>query len=96
MMDAAFKKPAPQNLAFYLARMGGSGGPAWSSGTPQAAMPTRPPAVGWAVPAGVNQHEYNPAVFQSSGNMELDTSFDGKDAAGHYSPITVIVPNMGQ
>ncbi|XP_051909980.1 homeobox protein NANOG [Hippocampus zosterae] len=105
MMDAAFKQPAPQNLAFYLARMGSSGGSAplsaWSSGAPQAAMSARPQAVGWAAPApaGINQHEYNSGVFQSTGNMEPDAAFDGKDAASvtsQNSPMTVIVPNVGQ
>ncbi|XP_077410461.1 homeobox protein NANOG [Vanacampus margaritifer] len=103
MMDAAFKKIGPQNLAFYLARMGSSAGSApfstWSSGTPQAADLTRPQTAGWAVPPGINQYEYNPVAFHSSGNTEPDTSFDGKDAeavTSQNSSNTVIVHSMDQ
>ncbi|XP_061523046.1 homeobox protein NANOG [Phycodurus eques] len=100
VMDSAFKTTAPQNLAFYLATMAGTAGsaqyPAWSSGTAQAAGPQ---AVGWSVPPGVNQYEYNPGVFHPTGNTEPDTSFDRKDAesvTGQNSTNTVIVHDLGQ
>ncbi|KAM7370067.1 hypothetical protein PAMP_011352 [Pampus punctatissimus] len=78
MMEAAFKKTAPQNLAFYLAAMGSTAGsagyPSWSSNTSQTAVTHRPQAAGWSMPPGVSHYEFNPAS-----NAEQDTSFDSKD-----------------
>ncbi len=88
MMEAAFKKTAPQNLAFYLAAMGPAAGstgyPSWSSGSPQTAMPTRPQAAGWSMPPGVSHYEYNHGAFNSANvasanNTGHDTSFENKD-----------------
>uniref|UniRef100_UPI0037E8EDA2 homeobox protein NANOG n=1 Tax=Semicossyphus pulcher TaxID=241346 RepID=UPI0037E8EDA2 len=85
MMEAAFKKTAPQNLAFYLAAMsstaGTAGYPSWSSGSTQTAVPTRPQATGWSMPPGVTHYEYNSSAFNlaSANNTGLDTSFEGKD-----------------
>ncbi|XP_061661754.1 homeobox protein NANOG [Syngnathoides biaculeatus] len=82
-MEAPFKNSAPQNLAFYLATMGSTAAstpyPTWSSGTPQAVMPTRSQAVGWSMPTGINQYKCNPGVFHPTGNTEPDNSFDRKD-----------------
>ncbi|XP_077364930.1 homeobox protein NANOG [Festucalex cinctus] len=102
MMDAAFKI-GPQNLAFYLARMGSSAGSApystWPTGTPQAADLTRPQTASWAVPPSINQYDCNPGAFHSSDNTEPDTSFDGKDAetvTSQNSSNTFILHNMDQ
>ncbi|XP_042366645.1 homeobox protein NANOG [Plectropomus leopardus] len=89
MMEAAFKKTAPQNLAFYLAAMGSAAGsagyPPWSPSSSQHAVPSnRPQAAGWSMPPGVGHYEYNPNAFNpaSAGSVNIsgqDTSFDGKD-----------------
>ncbi|XP_070784195.1 homeobox protein NANOG [Enoplosus armatus] len=88
MMEAAFKKTSPQNLAFYLAAMGSAAGsagyPSWSSGSPQTVVPTRPQAAGWSMPPGVSHYEYNPSAFNSASatsanNTGPDTSFESKD-----------------
>ncbi|KAM9337561.1 homeobox protein NANOG [Symphorus nematophorus] len=107
MMEAAFKKTAPQNLAFYLATMGpaaGSAGyPSWSSGPPQTAVPTRPQAAGWSMPPGVGHYDYNRTAFNptsvTSANAGHETSFENKDgeaANGHSSLNTAIVHNISQ
>lgn len=87
-MEAAFKKTAPQNLAFYLAAMGpaaGSAGyPSWSSSQPQTAMPSRPQVAGWSMPPSVSHYEYNPSAYNSASvtsahNNGHNTSFESKD-----------------
>ncbi|XP_037311975.2 homeobox protein NANOG [Pungitius pungitius] len=92
MMETAFKKTAPQNMAFYLAAMGsaaaaaaaGSAGyPSWSSGSSQNARPHRPPMGCWAIPHGGGHYEYNPNVFHSASvtttnNAGEDMSLEGK------------------
>ncbi|XP_059182743.1 homeobox protein NANOG [Centropristis striata] len=88
MMEAAFKKTAPQNLAFYLAAMGSAAGsagyPSWSPSSSQTAVPSRPQAAGWSMPSGVNHYEYNPNAFNptsttSANNTVQETSFDRED-----------------
>ncbi|XP_073344725.1 homeobox protein NANOG [Pagrus major] len=105
MMEAAFKKTAPQNLAFYLAAMGSTAGSAgyssWSSGPPQTAVPTRPQAAGWSMPPGVSHYEYNPSAFTSASvasanNTGQDTSFEGKDGEPVSSRSSAIVHNISQ
>uniref|UniRef100_A0A3B4WV70 Nanog homeobox n=1 Tax=Seriola lalandi dorsalis TaxID=1841481 RepID=A0A3B4WV70_SERLL len=58
MVEAALKKTAPQNVAFYLAAMGSA-----------TAVSTRPQATGWSMPPGVGQYEYSPNVFNSSATI---------------------------
>ncbi|XP_070709355.1 homeobox protein NANOG [Pempheris klunzingeri] len=107
MMEAAFKKATPQNVAFYLAAMGSAAGsagyPSWSSVTPQTAMPTRPQAAGWSMPQGVGHYDYNPSAFNStsvaSANTGHDASFesqDGEAVNGRSSANTAIVQNSSQ
>nr|UNA88630.1 nanog homeobox [Centropyge vrolikii] len=107
MMEAAFKKTTPQNLAFYLAAMGsaaGSGGyPSWSSGPPQTAVPTRPQAAGWSMPPGVSHYEYNPNAYNpasvASANTGHDTSFESVDCEpvnNRGTLNTAIVHNVSQ
>ncbi|XP_067434701.1 homeobox protein NANOG [Thunnus thynnus] len=98
VMEAAFKKTAPQNLAFYLAAMGSTAGsagyPSWSSSTSQNAVPPRPQAAGWSMPPGVSHYEFNPIS-----NADHDTSFDGKDGKpvnSRGSLNTAIVQNASQ
>lgn len=86
MVEAALKKSAPQNLAFYLAAMGGAAGPAgyptWSPNSSQTAVPTRPPQpTGWSMPPGVSHYEYSASAFNSSSanNTGHDLSFETKD-----------------
>ncbi|CAB1457446.1 unnamed protein product [Pleuronectes platessa] len=75
----------PQNLAFYLAAMGGSQGsagyPSWSAASSQTAMPTRPPATGWSMPPSINHYEYNHNASNAStaNNTGHNTSFETKD-----------------
>nr|XP_020497303.1 homeobox protein Hox-D3-like [Labrus bergylta] len=105
IMEAAFKKTAPQNLAFYLAAMsstaGSAGYPSWSSGSSQAGMPTKPQGTGWSMPPGVGHYEFNHSAFNSASanNAGHDTSFEGKDG----EPVNVrscitsaIVKNVSQ
>ncbi|XP_035508194.1 homeobox protein NANOG [Morone saxatilis] len=108
MMESAFKKTAPQNLAFYLAAMGSAAGsagyPSWSSGPPQTAVPTRPQAAGWSMPPGIGHYEYNPGAFNSANvasanNTGHDTSFESKDVESvnsRGSLNTAIVHNASQ
>ncbi|XP_060950213.1 homeobox protein NANOG [Limanda limanda] len=78
-------KATPQNLAYYLAAMGGAPGPAgypsWPATSSQTAMPTRPPATGWSMPPGINHYEYNHNAFNAStaNNTGHNTSFETKD-----------------
>ncbi|KAI3355144.1 hypothetical protein L3Q82_018011 [Scortum barcoo] len=100
VMEAAFKKTAPQNLAFYLAAMGpaGSNGYAsWSSGSAQTAVPTRPQAASWSMPPTVSHYEYNHSTFNSASvapanNTGHDTSFESKDG----EPVAAIVHSGSQ
>lgn len=105
MMEAAFKKTAPQNLAFYLAAMGSAAGSAgyssWSSAPPQTAVPARPQAAGWSMPPGVSHYEYNPSAFTSASvasanNTGQDASFEGKDGEPVNSRSSAIVQNVSQ
>lgn len=107
-MEAAFKKTAPQNLAFYLAAMGSAAGsagyPSWSSSPHQTAVPTRPQAGGWCMPPGISHYEYNPSAFNtasvaSANNTGYDTSSESKDveAVNSRSSLnTAIVHNISQ
>ncbi|XP_071341876.1 homeobox protein NANOG isoform X2 [Trachinotus anak] len=85
MVEAALKKTAPQNLAFYLAAMGSAAGPAgypsWTSNSSQTAVPPRPQATGWSMPPGVSHYEYNSNAFSSSSvnNTGHNMSFETKD-----------------
>lgn len=108
MMEAAFKKTAPQNLAFYLAAMGSSAGstgyPSWPSSPHQTAVPTRPQAGGWSMPPGISHYEYNPSAFNSASvapanNTGHDPSFERKDGGAvnsRSSLNTAIVHNISQ
>lgn len=86
MVEAALKKTAPQNLAFYLAAMGGAAGPAgyptWSPSSSQPAVAPRPPQpAGWSMPPGVSHYEYSANAFNaSSANSTVhDLSFETKE-----------------
>ncbi|XP_054478477.1 homeobox protein NANOG [Anoplopoma fimbria] len=108
MMETAFKRTTPQNMAFYLAAMGSAAGsagyPSWSPSSSQTAMPSRPQVAGWSMPPGVSHYEYNPNVFHtasaaSANNTGQDTSFDSKDGEpvnSHGSLNTPIVHNGSQ
>ncbi|XP_040921784.1 homeobox protein NANOG [Toxotes jaculatrix] len=105
MMEAAFKKTAPQNLGFYLAAMGSAAGsasyPSWSSPSSQTAIPNRPQATGWSMPPGVGHYEQNPNVFSSStaNNTRHNLIFETKDEEpvnNQSSLNTAIVPNASQ
>lgn len=105
MMEAAFRKAAPQNLAFYLAAMGGAAGsagyPSWSSNSSQTAVPTRPQVAGWSMPPGVSHYEYNPSAFNpaAANNTVHDASFesqDGEPVNSCSSLSTSIVQNGNQ
>lgn len=83
---------------------GSAGYPSWSSGTHQAAVPTRPQAGGWPLPPGIGHYEYNPTVFNTAGmasanNTGHNTSFESKDVEainGRSSLNPVIVHNISQ
>ncbi|KAM9839673.1 homeobox protein NANOG [Aulostomus maculatus] len=103
MMEAALKKTAPQNLAFYLAAMGSAAGsagyPSWPPSSPQAALPTRPQAASWSVPQGTNHYEFNTSAFNSAPTTEPDAVFDCKDGEatnGHGSINPAMVPHCSQ
>ncbi|XP_034562206.1 homeobox protein NANOG [Notolabrus celidotus] len=105
MMESAFKKNVPQNLAFYLAAMsstaGSTGYPSWPSGSQQIVMPTRPQAAGWSLQPGVAAYEYNHNAFNSvsTNNTERNTSFEDKDGEPvslRSSTSPVIVQNVSQ
>ncbi|XP_041670067.1 homeobox protein NANOG isoform X2 [Cheilinus undulatus] len=103
MMEAAFKKTAPQNLAFYLAAMsstaGSAGFPSWSSGSTQTGMPPRPQPNGWSMPPNVSHIEYNHSAFTSASNTGNDTGFEVKDGDSvsiRSSMMPVIVKNVSQ
>ncbi|XP_019942791.2 homeobox protein NANOG [Paralichthys olivaceus] len=78
-------KATPQNLAFYLAAMGGTPGsagyPSWSTASSQNSMPTRPQTTGWSMPPGINHYEYNPNAYNASTSINTghNTSFETKD-----------------
>uniref|UniRef100_A0A3B4ZSU9 Homeobox protein Nkx-2.6-like n=1 Tax=Stegastes partitus TaxID=144197 RepID=A0A3B4ZSU9_9TELE len=68
VMEAAFKKTTPQNLAFYLAAM----------------APNRPQMTSWSMPQGVGNYEYNPSPFNLApvaalNNFGHDPSFENND-----------------
>nr|XP_020470948.1 homeobox protein vent1-like [Monopterus albus] len=87
IMEAAFRKTAPQNLAFYLAAVGGAAGstgyPSWSSSTSQTAVSTRAQVAGWTMPTGVTHYEHNSNAFNpaAANNTSPDLSFDSKDGS---------------
>ncbi|XP_039983243.1 homeobox protein NANOG isoform X1 [Xiphias gladius] len=104
-MEAAFKKTAPKNLAFYLAAMGSAAGsagyPSWSSTSSQSIVPNRPQATGWSMPPGFSYYEYNPSAFTSStaNNTGHDISLEIKDdepANNRSSLYTAIGHNANQ
>lgn len=108
MMEAAFRKTAPQNLAFYLAALGSTarsaGHPSWSSNPHQTAVPIRPQTGGLSMPPGISHYEYNPSAFNlasvaSANNTGHDPSFERKDGGAvnsRSSLNTVIVRNSSQ
>ncbi|KAK5850132.1 hypothetical protein PBY51_014407 [Eleginops maclovinus] len=105
MIETAFKKTTPQNLAFYLAAMnsaaGSAGYPGWSPGSSQTAVPPRPQAVGWTMPPGVNHYEYNPMAFNPASaapvnNTGHDTSFESKGGEPVDTRGPIMVHNAGQ
>nr|XP_040023388.1 homeobox protein NANOG [Gasterosteus aculeatus aculeatus] len=105
MMETAFKKTAPQNMAFYLAAMGSAAGsagyPSWSPGASQNPMPHRPQMACWSMPPGGGHYEYNPNAFHpasatTANNAGEDMSLEGKGAAAvnsHGSLNTSMVHN---
>ncbi|XP_061569737.1 homeobox protein NANOG [Cololabis saira] len=104
-MEAAFKS-APQNLAFYLAAMGGAPRPAgyhpWSSGSSQGAVANRPHVSGWPMPLDGSRYDYNPNAFNAPGavnNFEHSASFETKDgeSGGTHASLNAAMPhNAGQ
>uniref|UniRef100_A0A8C2XJV1 Nanog homeobox n=1 Tax=Cyclopterus lumpus TaxID=8103 RepID=A0A8C2XJV1_CYCLU len=91
MMETAFKKTTPQNMAFYLAAMGSA-----------TAMPSRPQVSGWSMPPGVSHYEYNPNVFHSASatsanNTGPDTSFDSKEGEPvvNHGPLNMSMVHNG-
>ncbi|KAG7526518.1 homeobox Hox-B5a-like [Solea senegalensis] len=79
MMEAAYKKTAPQNLAFYLAMnnaASSAGYASWPTASSQTAVHGRPQAAGWPMPPSTSHYEYNPNAFNAStvNNSGLDTS----------------------
>ncbi|CAG5895779.1 unnamed protein product [Menidia menidia] len=106
MMEAAFKKN-PQNLAFYLATMGGAGTagyPPWPSSSPQGAVPNRPQVPGWSMPPGGGHFEYNAGAYSSPcantvNNFGHNTGFESKGGESVGSPTslnTAVVHNPRQ
>lgn len=105
MMETAFKKTAPQNMAFYLAAMGSAAGsagyPSWSPGASQNPMPHRSQMACWSMPPGGGHYEYNPNAFHpasatTANNAGEDMSLEGKGAAAvnsHGSLNTSMVHN---
>lgn len=87
MMEQAFKKAAPQNLAFYLA-MGNAAGsagyrswPAAAAVSSQTPVHSRAPTSSWSMAPGVGHYDYNPNAFHSAvtHNTGHDTSFENKE-----------------
>lgn len=102
MMDAAFRKTAPQNLAFYLAAVGSAAGsagyPPWSSNSSQTSVPAMSQVAGWSMPPGVGHYQYNPNTFNSfaANNTVHDTSFESQDGEPVNGFSTSIVQNTSQ
>uniref|UniRef100_A0A3Q2T2M8 Homeobox protein Hox-A3-like n=1 Tax=Fundulus heteroclitus TaxID=8078 RepID=A0A3Q2T2M8_FUNHE len=95
MMEAAFAK-SPQNLAYYLAAMGGAGGsggyPPWSANGPLAAVPNRPHPARWPVPQGGAPFDYSPNAFNTN-NYAHAASFDGTEGG---AVTTAVRPDGNQ
>uniref|UniRef100_A0A8C6TBX9 Nanog homeobox n=1 Tax=Neogobius melanostomus TaxID=47308 RepID=A0A8C6TBX9_9GOBI len=69
VIEAALKKPTPQDLALYLAAVGGANGsagyPAWPPNATQSTVHSRPQVPGWPLPPGsAPQFAYN-AIFNA-------------------------------
>lgn len=82
MVEATFRKTAPQNLAFFLAA-GSAGYPSWSSGASETTVPTRPQVAGWPIASGVGHFDCNPSAFNSAAanNAVHDMGFERKDGS---------------
>ncbi|MEQ2169813.1 hypothetical protein GOODEAATRI_029039 [Goodea atripinnis] len=78
MMGTALQK-TPQNLAYYIAPVGGTAGSAgyqpWSTNASQATVPNQHHAAGWSVPQGGGPFDYNPNAFN---NYVHAASFESK------------------
>ncbi|KAF7667329.1 hypothetical protein LDENG_00067540 [Lucifuga dentata] len=97
MMDVtAYKKTAPQNLAFYLASAGSAGYPSWSSTSAQSAAPSRPQTASWSMPPPLSHYEYNPNAYGSvseGNNTGHEGSFETKDGEPIHGRNPLIMHN---
>ncbi|KAM4606573.1 homeobox protein NANOG [Polymixia lowei] len=95
---AVFKKTPSQNLAYYLAAMGGAGSagyPSWPSAAPQTAL-ARPHVTSWPMTPAVAHYDYNPNTFSTAHIATMadtsadNTSFDSQDGdVSGRSPLHV-------
>ncbi|MEQ2222688.1 hypothetical protein ILYODFUR_028958 [Ilyodon furcidens] len=80
MMGTAFQK-TPQQVAYYLAAVGGPSGSAgyqpWSTNALQATVPNQQHVAGWSVPQGGGPFDYNPNAFNSN-NYVHAASFEAR------------------
>uniref|UniRef100_A0A3B4B8R2 Homeobox domain-containing protein n=1 Tax=Periophthalmus magnuspinnatus TaxID=409849 RepID=A0A3B4B8R2_9GOBI len=93
VIEAALKKTAPPNLAFYLAAMGGAAGstgyPTWSSNAPQNALHNRPQAPNWPLPSDSSHFDYSTFNHPSLGNVP-DTGFREGEQINRAAHSTII------
>ncbi|XP_029003144.1 homeobox protein NANOG [Betta splendens] len=94
MVDTAYRKPAPQNLAFYMAAMSNAAGPAgYPTWSPQPVVPHRPQVTGWCLPQRVGQYMFNPAAANDLNESSFESQ-DGEPANSSGSLITSVVHNQ--
>ncbi|KAK7881601.1 hypothetical protein WMY93_030010 [Mugilogobius chulae] len=100
LIEAALKKTAPPNLAFYLAAMGGvpgsNGYPVWPPNAAQNAFHGRPQAPSWPLPSNTPHYNYNTFNNPSHSGNVSDTGFKAGELINRPALNSVIVQNTAQ
>lgn len=95
VIEAALKNATPQNLALYLAAVGGANGcgsyPTWPSNTTQNTVHGRPQAPGWTLPSNTPQFAYSARFNAQSFSSASDAGFKEGEQVNRApnNPITV-------
>lgn len=99
MIEAALKTAAPQNLALYLAAVGGQNGSAgypWPNNAVQSSVHNRPQIPGWPLPPDTPQYGYNARFNTQSLSNAPDAGFKEGDQVIRVPHNPIIVQSPAQ
>lgn len=101
MFEAALKTAAPQNLALYLAAVGGPNGvagyPIWPTNAAHSSVHARPPVPpGWPLPPDAPQYGFNARFNAQSFSRVPDAGFKEGEQVIRGAHSAVVVQNAAQ